>query len=220
MCVDVFAIIHYRLEQKSGFQFQFQTWSRMNSTSSLLELSFILAGAAFIACLVTVAKSFSWDQYTVIIFTSHTGNVVPCLEGEFVSTWAVTVILIVNYWGGKQKGGKKKSRLFVWPTYYRLYTNPENRGPAWFRTKWQFYKHPVYRKLNASHKQLAVLKGHSISCLHILCPSNPNYSVWPRKLALISSEKWEFWLKKSLVPMHISQSCSDSFSTSKGRYNT
>lgn len=86
MCVDVFAIIHYRLEQKSGFQFQFQTWSRMNSTSSLLELSFILAGAAFIACLVTVAKSFSWDQYTVIIFTSHTGNVVPCLDGEFVST--------------------------------------------------------------------------------------------------------------------------------------
>lgn len=108
MCVDVFAIIHYRLEQNSGFQFQFQTWSRMNSTSSLLELSFILAGAAFIACLVTVAKSFSWDQYSVIIFTSHTGNVVPCLEGEFVSTWAVTVILIVNYWGRKQKGGKKK----------------------------------------------------------------------------------------------------------------
>lgn len=45
MCVDVFAIIHYRLEQKSGFQFQFQIWSRMNSTSSVLELSYILAAA-------------------------------------------------------------------------------------------------------------------------------------------------------------------------------
>lgn len=59
MCVDVFAIIHYWLEQKSGFQFQFQTWSRMNSTSSLLELSFVLAAAGFIAGLVMVAKSFS-----------------------------------------------------------------------------------------------------------------------------------------------------------------
>jgi len=38
--VDVFAIIHYRLEQKLGFEFQFQTRSRKNSTSWLLELGF------------------------------------------------------------------------------------------------------------------------------------------------------------------------------------
>lgn len=111
MCVDVFAIIHYRLEQKCGFQFQFQTWSRMNSTSSLLELSFILAAAGFIVCLVAIAKSFSCHQYTQIIFTSLTGNVVPCLDGEFVSTWAVTVILIVNYRGRKQKRGRGDKQI-------------------------------------------------------------------------------------------------------------
>lgn len=175
MCVDAFAIIHYRLEQKSGFQFQFQT-----CTSSLLELCFILAAAGFIVCLVPVAKIFSWDQCTMIIFTSHTGNVVPCLEGEFVSTWAVTVILIVNYWGRKQNGEEKKADCLFDQHVTGYIQNLKIEPLLDSGQSDNVYKHPGHRKLNASHKQLAVLKGHSISCLHILCPSNPNYSVWPR----------------------------------------
>lgn len=135
-----------RLEQKSGSQFQFQTWSRMNSTNSLLELSFVLAAAGFIACLVTITKSFRCDQYTVIILTSLTGNVVPCLEGEFVSTWAVTVILIVNYWGRKQKrGAGGRSRLFVWPTCYSYVQNLKIELLLDSGQSDNFYKHPVHR---------------------------------------------------------------------------
>lgn len=76
--VDVFAITHYRLEQKPGSAFQIQTQSRMKSASRWLELVVILA--AVIACPVTVVKNCGEDQTTLTTFTSHTGTLVPRRE--------------------------------------------------------------------------------------------------------------------------------------------
>lgn len=98
------------------------------------------------------------------------------------------------------EGGKNRNRLFVWPTRYKLHTKSEKEPLLDSGQSDNFYKHPVHRKLNACHKQLSVLKGHSISCLNILCPSNPNYSVWPRAWEIGIDFFWKVRvLGKSLV---------------------
>lgn len=198
---------------------QFQTWSRMNSKSSLLELSFILAAAGFIACVVTVAKRFSWDRYNVIIFTSHTGNVVPCLEGEFVSTWAVTVILTVNYWGRKQKGAKTATDCLFDQHVTSCIQNLKKR-PCLIQDKATTYRNTQFTGswMPATNSSLCS-KGipYPVWIFSVQVIQTILFGLGPRKLALISSEKWEFWGK---VWWYLSVLFRLLFSTSEGGYNT